>query len=281
MIDQICKIEPDIKKLIDRKEYNYYALAPEQPGLRHPKDTPSLNMTKGIIIASTKPDFPFYNTPEKENNTGYAEQFNYFYGEDYAENKENYSRHIFLVGCKDYIREGKLDNASLKQAKLVKVFKINQKEKIINNKIFNTKCPYCGSNNMTADCDIVITGTVNEKKQITAKEHWTPETLTTESLAGISQEDIQGYCEDCGAFCDFTWKDGFIKGKGIIHCFSLKEAANAFKNIITCLIRNNPEYNSIEKLHNMGFTYNILMDCCEDCKLDFNEIYKMQKKEEN
>ena len=125
MIDQICKLEPDIKQFIIKKEYNYYALAPEQPGLRHPKDTPFLYMTKGIIIAGTKPDFSFYNVPEKEDNTGYAEQFNYFYGENYAENKENYSKYIFLVGCKDYTREGELDNATLKQAKLVKVFKIN------------------------------------------------------------------------------------------------------------------------------------------------------------
>ena len=125
MIEQITKLEEEIKNHINKKEFNYYALAPEQFGLRHPKDTPFLNMTKGIIIASHNLEFPFINTAETNNGTGYAEQFNSNYGEQYTPNKENYSKYIFLIGCKDYNREGEMDKALLKHAKKIAAFKIN------------------------------------------------------------------------------------------------------------------------------------------------------------
>ena len=73
MIKQICKLEAKINKFIDKKEYNYYALAPSQFGLRNPEDTPFSSMTKAIIIAKAKGSSPYRNTAETNRGTGYAE----------------------------------------------------------------------------------------------------------------------------------------------------------------------------------------------------------------
>ena len=64
MIEQICKLEQKINEFIDKKEYNYYALAPSQFGLRNPEDTPFSSMTKAIIIAKAKGSSPYRNTAE-------------------------------------------------------------------------------------------------------------------------------------------------------------------------------------------------------------------------
>lgn len=125
MIEQICKLETKINKFIDKKEYNYYALAPSQFGLRNPEDTPFSSMTKAIIIAKAKGSSPYRNTAETNRGTGYAEQFNQLYGERYDPYNELSGKYIYLIGCTDYSRTGNLDEAILKQAKKVTNFKIN------------------------------------------------------------------------------------------------------------------------------------------------------------
>lgn len=144
---------------------------------------------------------------------------------------------------------------------------------------FNTCCPYCHSKDITIDANVIISGKVSKNKQIQANEYWTPETLTEESLAESIEEDIQGYCNNCNSYCDFSWKKGFIKGEGILYRFSLKEAANALKNIITYVINNDPEQDpkgtqTIETLYNMGFTKDILIENADCCGLSKIEIIR-------
>lgn len=76
----------------------------------------------------------------------------------------------------------------------------------------NTTCPYCGSKNMTADCDIRITGVLDKKGHIRVKDFWLErETLEGEAIMESADSDIHGFCEDCGEYCDFDWKKGFVK----------------------------------------------------------------------
>ena len=154
---------------------------------------------------------------------------------------------------------------------------------------FNTCCPYCHSDKMTIDANVIISGKLTEHNQIQANEYWTPETLTEESIATSSEEDLQGFCQDCGSYCNFNWKKGFIKGDGIFHSFSLKEAAETLKNIITYVINNDPEQGpwgtqTIETLYNMGFTKNILIEyaeCCGLSKIEIMRQYKERQKNNN
>lgn len=81
--------------------------------------------------------------------------------------------------------------------------------------MINTKCPYCGSDDMTADIDVRITGDLLEDGRIIARHYWTPLELTEESIAGASSQDIQGFCSNCGKYCSFDWEKGFIPGPGI------------------------------------------------------------------
>ena len=144
---------------------------------------------------------------------------------------------------------------------------------------FNTCCPYCYSDKMTVDANVIISGKLTEHNQIQANEYWTPEALTEESIAESIEEDIQGYCHNCNSYCDFSWKKGFIKGEGILYRFSLKEAANALKNIITYVINNDPQQDprgtqTIETLYNMGFTKDVLIENADCCGLSKMEIMR-------
>ncbi len=141
-------------------------------------------------------------------------------------------------------------------------------------KEFNKKCPYCGSKKMTADCDIIISGTIKNDKQIIAKDHWVPKVISEEAIASLSQEDIQGYCEECGSVCDFDWKKGFVPGNGIDHNFTLKEAAKILKNIITYVVNRTNKNETVDTLFCMGLTANVLREFADDCRLDINEINK-------
>ena len=75
----------------------------------------------------------------------------------------------------------------------------------------NTKCPYCGSENILAYCPIVVSGHLNSDGKIIVNLAWAQRELS-EAVARSPQDDLQGYCYDCGNYCRFSWNDGFIKG---------------------------------------------------------------------
>lgn len=79
----------------------------------------------------------------------------------------------------------------------------------------NTCCPYCGSSNMTADIVVKITGNLDADGNIIAKDIWTPETFTNEVIPSSTEEDIKGFCKDCGKTCNFSWHKGYIVDKNI------------------------------------------------------------------
>jgi DNA-directed RNA polymerase subunit RPC12/RpoP len=78
----------------------------------------------------------------------------------------------------------------------------------------NVQCPYCGSENMTVDCDIRITGILQPNGKIVVKDWWGLNELNN-TVSISSSSDMQGRCADCGEYCSFSWESGFIKGSGI------------------------------------------------------------------
>ena len=72
----------------------------------------------------------------------------------------------------------------------------------------NTKCPYCGSENVTVDCDIRVTGRLNPDGTVTVKNHWNLNELSI-AINESSCDDLSGFCDDCGIYCDFSWEKGF------------------------------------------------------------------------
>lgn len=81
--------------------------------------------------------------------------------------------------------------------------------------MINTKCPYCGSSNMTVDMDIRITGDLQEDGTIKVREHWTSYDELQEAAMSNTSDYIQGWCSNCDGYCNFSWEEGFIKGDGI------------------------------------------------------------------
>lgn len=81
--------------------------------------------------------------------------------------------------------------------------------------MINTKCPYCGSSDMTVDMDVRITGDLYEDGTIKVRDWWTPDGELKEAVYSNSSEFMQGYCSSCGAYCSFDWEKGFIEGGGI------------------------------------------------------------------
>ena len=76
--------------------------------------------------------------------------------------------------------------------------------------MINIKCPYCGSGNMTADIDIRITGRLNSDGTIRVNDWWLERPELTELVNTATSEDIHGYCNTCGSYCDFDGDKGFI-----------------------------------------------------------------------
>lgn len=74
----------------------------------------------------------------------------------------------------------------------------------------NHNCPHCNSTNMTVDINICITGKLETDGTIHCKEHWTPSNITEDLIASASEEDISGFCNDCGKECNFSWEKGFF-----------------------------------------------------------------------
>lgn len=81
--------------------------------------------------------------------------------------------------------------------------------------MINTKCPYCGSSDMTVDMDIRITGDLQEDGTIIIRPYWTPDDELKEAMYSNSSEFMEGFCGSCGAYCNFSWEKGFIEGGGI------------------------------------------------------------------
>lgn len=77
--------------------------------------------------------------------------------------------------------------------------------------MINRKCPYCGGEHMSADCDIRISGILQPDGRIKVNPWWDLKTLEEESIASAPAEDIHGFCYDCGSYCNFSWKEGFVK----------------------------------------------------------------------
>lgn len=77
-------------------------------------------------------------------------------------------------------------------------------------KPFNRKCPYCGSENMTADIDVRVTGDLQPDGTIKVRNFWTPDNELEVAVASSSASDIQGFCGACGGYCDFSWQEGFV-----------------------------------------------------------------------
>ena len=78
----------------------------------------------------------------------------------------------------------------------------------------NTKCPYCGSENITADCEVRVTGKLNADGTISVKDDWDISALN-ETVNESACSDIQGFCYDCGKYSDFSWKNGFVANANI------------------------------------------------------------------
>ena len=81
--------------------------------------------------------------------------------------------------------------------------------------MINTKCPYCGSNDMTVDVDICVTGDLQADGTIKIRPCWTPDEELDVAVSSTSAKYIEGFCGSCGAYCAFNWGKGFIKGDGI------------------------------------------------------------------
>ena len=81
--------------------------------------------------------------------------------------------------------------------------------------MINTKCPYCGSSDMTVDMDIRITGDLYEDGTIKIRKWWTPDDELKEAVYSNRSEDMQGFCSKCGSYCSFDWEKGFVEGDGI------------------------------------------------------------------
>lgn len=81
--------------------------------------------------------------------------------------------------------------------------------------MINRKCPYCGSEDMTVDIDVRITGDLQKDGTIKIRSYWTPDGELKEAVATNLSDDMQGYCGNCDAYCSFDWQKGFIKGNGI------------------------------------------------------------------
>ena len=79
----------------------------------------------------------------------------------------------------------------------------------------NKYCPYCGSDQMTVDADIRVTGTLSSNGRIVIKRCWDRAELT-ESANELSSKDLEGFCDECGEYCNFDWEKGFVKGDGIV-----------------------------------------------------------------
>lgn len=77
--------------------------------------------------------------------------------------------------------------------------------------MINTKCPYCGSSDMTADVDIHVTGDLQPDGTIKVRRYWMPDDELEIAVASSSASDIQGYCGACGAYCCFDWSRGYLK----------------------------------------------------------------------
>lgn len=78
--------------------------------------------------------------------------------------------------------------------------------------MINRKCPYCGGEHMSADCDVRIPGVLQADGSIKVNPWWDLKTLKEDSFVSESEEYIHGFCYDCGSECDFSWTEGFIKG---------------------------------------------------------------------
>ena len=74
----------------------------------------------------------------------------------------------------------------------------------------NHKCPYCGSEKITLDANVLITGVLHPDGTITVNDYWTPQTLAEESIAGLDSSDIRGFCHNCGMFAKFSWEKGYV-----------------------------------------------------------------------
>ena len=77
----------------------------------------------------------------------------------------------------------------------------------------NTCCPYCGNTEITTDIVVKITGNLQKDGNIIAKDSWTPETFTNEVFPSSAEEDITGFCKNCGKTCKFSRDKGFIIDK--------------------------------------------------------------------
>jgi hypothetical protein len=65
---------------------------------------------------------------------------------------------------------------------------------------------------MTVDVDICITGDLQTDGTIKVRPYWTPDEELELAVSSTSAENIEGFCGNCGAYCEFNWDQGFIKG---------------------------------------------------------------------
>lgn len=74
----------------------------------------------------------------------------------------------------------------------------------------NRYCPHCGSDKMTVDVDITITGTLDKDGKVRVKPIW-DETELQEAIEESSCHDMRGFCDECGKSCGFDWLNGFTE----------------------------------------------------------------------
>lgn len=72
----------------------------------------------------------------------------------------------------------------------------------------NSKCPFCGCKDMILDVDIRVSAVVLPDGKVKAKDFWDYNEINN-AINESSCEDMQGFCPNCGGYCDFSWKEGF------------------------------------------------------------------------
>ena len=74
----------------------------------------------------------------------------------------------------------------------------------------NTTCPYCGSENVTTEIALKVTGTLKPDGTVELKQYWNNETLK-EAVAETPAEFMDGFCKECGRNFPFSWKKGYYQ----------------------------------------------------------------------
>lgn len=76
--------------------------------------------------------------------------------------------------------------------------------------VVNTKCPYCGSEDIRADCNLITIGKLCADGTIKFDTEWFRDEIE-EYVSESDEKHISGYCYHCGSRCKFAWGKGFVK----------------------------------------------------------------------